>query len=210
MNQRFKEFMENLWYHEKGKLIGGTAVLVTIASVFFFNSWLGGGNEEPDIQVAYVTNGPLLTESMEKGITQSIAPAVKDLNKDGKIVIKYVPLLGPKAELGLIVGDFQMFVLNKSGVKTYMEQEALEPLDRWADKLKLEPGVYAALRQWGGYGDGVHVYALPISSLGPLGGMWLAGDDYYLAVRRLIRSTQDEAAKQQAAFAIMDRLADGQ
>ncbi|MNP87454.1 hypothetical protein D3C76_1883600 [compost metagenome] len=49
---------------------------------------------------------------------------------------------------------------------------------------------------------------MPVHALGPLGSMWLTGD-YYLAVRVLERKTTDETARQQAAFAVLDRLAEG-
>lgn len=202
------EALENLWYHEKGKIIGGIVFLVIVLIVVLNNVVFGSKEPKPDVQMAYMTDGRQLSDEAVASIKEYLAPAIQDLNKDGRSQLGLVALpAGPKIDLDFLAGESDMFLMDGSSLRKFAAQGSLAPLDAWADKLNAEARGRLQLKALSNENGEPHIYAVPVSGLDYLLQQGFPGDNYYLTIRAADPDKSKQVNKLNSAMAVLDKLA---
>lgn len=190
--------IENFWYHNKGKTIA--AVFIIIAAVFILK--ISGGNIKPDLEIAYVTNGPTLPEDAVAYVNEQLAGEINDINKDRKRKVAFTPLMGPRVPLEFVSGEAQIVLMDGNTLGQYIGEGIFEALDDFNEKYKLASDQYPQVKLEGT--GGTHDYAIPLDNIPFLTELGFPGGDYYLAVRTADEGDMISFNKNKNALAVLD------
>lgn len=193
--------LDNFWYYHKFKLLG--AILVIVAAVFIIKT---GGGIKPDVELAYVTDGRIISQEAEEYLRECFAPKITDVNGDKNRNTAFVPLQGPRIDMEFVAEGSQIVLMDGFTLEKFINQGLFEPLDAYAAKLQLDfdkyPGVSAKADETGE----VHTYAIPMAYIPFLLKIGFPSENYYLTVRAANTKDKKALEKEKNAYGIMDVL----
>lgn len=194
--------IENFWYYHKIKVF---IVLFLVVSAIVTIK-LTGKKIEPDITLAYVTDGRVLPEDREKDINRKLAAVIQDVNGDKKKQMALVPLSGPQIDLEFISGDLQVVLMDGNTLNKYIATGALEQVDEYLGKYKLDlsnnPEVSATVED----GNTPHTYAIPVKNINFLLNVGFPPDNYYLTICGDKGKNDSDHNRNRNAHAIVDEM----
>lgn len=195
--------LENFWYHNKLKLFVAIIVIVVIGYMVIGM----GGEGKPDVQVAYLTNGPVVPDDVSKNIGEYLAPVIQDVNKDRRKEIAFVPLyVRTMLDMEFTSNESQILLMDGNSLKQYISLGAFDPLDDTILKYGLDISENPEIKVEGKKANEVHVYALPVKNLKLLQKIGFPADNYYLTIRVADGKDKKVMEKNKNAHAVLDEL----
>ena len=192
--------LEDFWYYNKVKVFIAVIIIITLVIVIR----LTGGSYEPDVVIAYVTDGRTISEEMEEGLNEFFAASIKDVNGDKKKRIDFVSLMGPRVYLEFVSDTSQIVLMDRNSLRTYINSGAFEPIDDLVSKYKMDFSNNPEVKSKTVLLDEVRTYAVPMGYIPFLLDVGFPAQDYYLTIRVERGKSKSAAEKNMNAHAIVD------
>lgn|GEM_PF-1885318 len=196
-----KSKISDLWYYYKAYIVAGLFIL-TVAFVLIFSI----GNNQPDIQIGYVTDGRELGDDVERAINSYFENVIQDVNKDDKKILDFVPMMGTRVDVEFSDEGVQIMLIDGHTLQIYKEQGAFEPLDEFVNKYQIDiSGNEEIMAAPPGQSE-KYIYALPMSNVQYLLDCGFPPDNYYLTIRVEYEKNETTEMKNNNAHKVLEKM----
>jgi hypothetical protein len=104
---------ENFWYYHKFKVLA--VIIVVFVTVIIIMTTRG--EAKPDVEIAYVTDGRMVSEDAINYMNQCFAPGIQDVNRDNEKVTAFIPLQGPRIDMEFVAEGAQIVLMDGGTLK---------------------------------------------------------------------------------------------
>lgn len=160
------------------------SALVLVFIIVTINVMNARGTKKPDVEIGYVTGGPLIPHEVEQRLKEVILPFIDDVTGDGKKKIRFIPLTGLRVDLEFTSEGTQIMLMNLGTFDKVAGFGAFDSLDNYTLDYKLDTKLFPEVRVKAEDTNEAHVYAIPVSEIALLSKSGFPVVDYYLAIRK--------------------------
>lgn len=193
---------ENFWYYHKFKVLGA----IIVVCVIVITVMTARGHAKPDVEIAYVTDGRIVSDDVINYMNQYFAPGIQDVNGDNKKVTAITPLEGPRIEMEFYIEGSQIILMDGGTLYKFIGAGVFKPLDDYIEKYGIDLSKYPDISTKTEWDDTIHTYAIPMECIPTLLDVGFPSENYFLTVRAIENKNTSVQEKQKNAASIVDLL----